>query len=371
MKILYVRSGPYELSFNSYNLQEVGLAKALCKKGYDVDILYYSKENYDQELTYSGKTIRILWRHGIKLLRSGVYPCILKKSFLKQYDYIIASEYSQIMSILLIFLNKNTFIYNGPYYNLFKIPFFEKIYDKLFCSYINKNAQKVFCKTKIAEQFLYQKGIMNTKVIGVGLDNEKIDKTNLISKHTLDIVHKLEEHTNLLFVGSITPRKNVAFLFKMYNILKHKYVDSNLQLVIIGKGTTKYLDYCFSQLDDIVRDSVLYIDFIDNSQLKYIYEKSDIFLLASTEEIFGMVLLEAMYNNLIPISSYNAGSNTLIKNNYNGFIINKFDSNEWINCIEKIILDDNRKKILGENAYKTICESFLWDKIVDKIISEF
>lgn len=371
MKILYVRSGPYELSFNSYNLQEVGLAKSLCNKGFDVDILYYSKKNYDQELVYYGKTIRILWRKGIKLLRSGIYPSILKKSFLKQYDYIIASEYSQIMSVLLIFLNKNTFIYNGPYYNLFKIPFFEKIYDRLFCSYINKNAKKIFCKTKMAEHFLHQKGILNTKVIGVGLDNEKIDKVSSISKQTLDVIHKLEGHINLLFVGSITPRKNVSFIFKMYNSLKNKYRNVNLQLVIIGKGNTKYLDYCFSLLDDAVINSVLHIEFIDNPQLKYIYKMSDIFLLASTEEIFGMVLLEAMYNSLIPISSYNAGSNTLIENDYNGFVIKKFNTNEWVNCIEKIIFDDNKKRIFGKRAHDTICKSFLWDRIVDKIVNEF
>lgn len=35
-KILYVRSGPYQVNPTSYNLQEVGLATAFAKKGFNV-----------------------------------------------------------------------------------------------------------------------------------------------------------------------------------------------------------------------------------------------------------------------------------------------------------------------------------------------
>ena len=43
-RILYIRLAPYILSFDNYNLQEVGLGKAFCKMGYDFDIIYYAKE---------------------------------------------------------------------------------------------------------------------------------------------------------------------------------------------------------------------------------------------------------------------------------------------------------------------------------------
>ncbi len=93
-RILYIRSGPYELSFDSYNLQEVGLGKAFCEAGYDFDILYYTKKNnHNQLIETPNNQLRILWRRGIKLLRSGIYPQILKKKFLSQYDAVIVSEY--------------------------------------------------------------------------------------------------------------------------------------------------------------------------------------------------------------------------------------------------------------------------------------
>ncbi|OYS90938.1 glycosyl transferase family 1, partial [Limosilactobacillus reuteri] len=127
-KILYVRSGPYKVNLNGYNLQEIGLGKAFCKKGYDFDILYYSDENKIELIDTPQNNLRILWCKGIRLLRSGVYPKILKKEFLKKYDYIIVSEYSQIMAVLLSGLHSNVYVYNGPYYNLFKLKLIEPIY---------------------------------------------------------------------------------------------------------------------------------------------------------------------------------------------------------------------------------------------------
>ena len=47
MKILIVRLFPDELNINNYNVQEIGLAKALVKKGHVCDIVLYTnkKEN--------------------------------------------------------------------------------------------------------------------------------------------------------------------------------------------------------------------------------------------------------------------------------------------------------------------------------------
>ena len=89
-KILYVRSAPYELNFNSYNLQEIGLGTAFCKVGYDFDLIYYSKRNKDQIIEVGNNRIKILWRKGIKLLRTGIYPQILnKKSYIFSINGIL------------------------------------------------------------------------------------------------------------------------------------------------------------------------------------------------------------------------------------------------------------------------------------------
>lgn len=370
MKILYLRSAPYELNFNSYNLQEIGLAKSIIKQGHKCDVIYYSKQNKNQLIHTEYGDFNLFWRKGFKILRTGIYPQILKRSFLNQYDAIIVSEYCQIMSVLITLFHNNVYLYNGPYYNLFKIPFVERIYDFLFCSYINKKMKHVFCKTKMAETFLNKKGILNTSVVGVGLDVDKFNTVKDLTPETTDLLDKMRNHKNILYVGAISDRKNTELLIKSFNELKEDSNYQNVQLVLIGRSIKGYKHKCIKLVDEKLQKSIIWCDFIPNDQMKYIYEESDMFLLPSIQEIFGMVLLEAMYFSLPVISSDNAGANTLIKSNYNGVIIKNFSSKDWANKIKKLIDDEEKSKEYGVLAQTTIKSDFLWDSISKKMVDK-
>ena len=62
------------------------------------------------------------------------------------------------------------------------------------------------------------------------------------------------------------------------------------------------------------------------------------FLLLPTEyEIFGMVLLEAMYYKTVVLTTQNGGSSTLIQNGLNGYIMQIENGWEWANTILSIL----------------------------------
>lgn len=367
-RILYVRSGPYEVRFDSYNLQEVGLGTAFCKQGYDFDLIYYAKENRDQVLDIGEKKLTIFWRKGIKLLRTGIYPFLLKRDFLAQYDIVIVSEYSQIMSYLIGKRHNNVYLYNGPYYNLFKLPFIEPIYDKLFCKKINKEMKKVFCKTKMAADYIGKKGITNTIVTGVGLDTSKFENETEILHETKSLLNNMSGKRNLLYVGSISHRKNVALLINAFVELRSLDKYKDVQLILIGKGDTSYTQKCKEIIPENLNDDIIWCEFIKNAQLKFIYKKADVFLLPSIQEIFGMVLLEAMYFGLPTISSHSAGADTLINNKQNGIIIDNFNVNKWVENISFILDNPILAKKYGDEASKTIRSEYLWDKIAGKML---
>lgn len=367
-KLLYLRSAPYQLNYKSYNLQEVGLAKAFCKHGYDCDIVYYSKENSDQVIKSENGKIRILWRNGIKILRSGIYPSILKKSFLDQYDVIIVSEYSQIMSVIVSHMTDKVYLYNGPYYNLFKIPFMQSVYDSIFAEYINKKMRKTFMKSELAKQFLDNKGITNSVVVGVGLDISVYEHENEITDTTQNLLNQMKDKKNLLYVGALSKRKNFKFLVEVFKLIKEREGYEDVQLVVIGKGNEKYVKSCLEVIDEKYRDSLIICSFIENAQLKYIYPEATIFLLPSVQEIFGMVLLEAMHFSVPIISSLNGGSGTLIESEVNGIIIPTFETQKWVDKISHLLEDNQRRKAIGKSAHKTVDEHYLWDSISEKMI---
>lgn len=369
-RILYVRSAPYVLNFDSYNLQEVGLGKAFCLRGYDFDIIYYSKENKDQIIEVGERRLTILWRKGVRLLRTGIYLFALNEDFLNKYDYVIMSEYSQIMSYLVAKRHDHVYIYNGLYYNLFKIPATEFFYDMLFCKQINCTAKKTFCKTQMAAEFIESKGIVNTAVVGVGLDVSKFESEIYINKETSELLKEMEGKRNLLYVGSIIPRKNTELLIKAFIELKKKEEFEDVQLVIVGKGDSSYQKKCKELISDLKVNDIVWCEFIKNSQLKYIYQKAYAFMLPSVQEIFGMVLLEAMYFGVPVVASHSAGAGTLIQNRQNGIIIEGFKVDEWVDELSTLLNNPKIASEYGTAASLRIRNDFMWDSICTKMLTD-
>lgn len=368
-RILYIRSGPYQINLNAYNSQEIGLSKAFEDKGICCDIVYYhSERDFDQVIKKGDKSINIFWRKGFRLLRSGLYPQVLKKDFLKQYDAVIVSEYSQIMSVILSKLHDNVYIYNGPYYNLFKIPFLERIYDALFCKTLNKNVKKIFCKTEMSKEYLEKKGFKNCVAVGVGLDTEKFDNEKIIEPETIELLKKMDGYRNLIYVGSVSKRKNIALLIKAFNIIKSDKQNRDVQFVIIGKDEGGYFEECKKIVEPQTESSIVYKPFIKNSQLKFIYQQADIFLLPSVKEIFGMVLLEAMNFGLPTVASGSAGAKTLIENGVSGVVLDDFSDEKWANAIQELLDSEKKRKFMGNAASELIRKHFTWESIVDKML---
>ena len=366
-RILYIRSAPYKVNLNSYNLQEVGFSKELCKKGIDCDIIYYSDEDKDQVIyEYGDNKVTILWRKGIRIIRTGIYPKILNDKFMNKYDLIITTEYGQIMSLLCSKYNPKVVLYNGPYYNMFKIPIVEKIYDILFAKRINKNMDKIFAKSKLAKEFLESKGFTNIDTLGVGLDITVFNQDIKLNKEVNDVIEYMKSNKCLLYVGSLEDRKNFRFILSVFE--KVNKIHPEIKLVVVGKGKESYVKSSFEMIDSITRDNILHINQMDNKYLKYIYEESKVFLLPSKLEIFGMVLLEAMYFGATTITSVNGGSATLIENGKNGVVIDSFKEDIWIEKIIRLVNNDDDRRQISINAKKTILDGFTWEKISRKFL---
>ncbi|APX73335.1 hypothetical protein BTM29_05020 [Companilactobacillus allii] len=368
-KVLIVRSGPYPVNINGYNDQFIGLARAFAKKGIKSDIIFYSKNKESNILIESNPEIVVHNIRGIRILRTGIYPQLLKKSFLKKYDLVITTEYSQIMTVLLgIFSEAPVILYTGPYYNLFKIPCMSAIYDFLFTKTINRHMDKIISKSELATKYLEKKGYSSVKTLGVGQDIKRFQETSHMDENVSKIINEMKKTRTILTVGSIDSRKNYFFTLLVFKKLLTK--DPDFQLLIIGNGNDRYIKKGLKMLSKEERKKVKFGGRIDNQQLKYVYPNAFAFLLPSKLEIFGMVLLEAMYFKCPVVSSINGGSTTMIEDGINGYIrnINEDDIEEWVNVLIKLNDKETRKKIIG-CARNTIQNEFSWDKLADSFLN--
>ena len=183
----------------------------------------------------------------------------------------------------------------------------------------------------------------------------------------------------ILYVGTLSDRKNFPFLLKIYQKVIENYPDVKFVIIgksvinplkkLLGKKDSNYEKECMSKFPQNVKDGIIRVQRIDNPQLKFIYPLAKAFLLPSKIEIFGMVLLEAMYFKTPVITSYNGGSATLIEGKETGLVLKDFDPNLWANAIGKYLDDSQYVEKVKNNAHELVLNHFNWKNLANQIIS--
>ena len=102
-------------------------------------------------------------------------------------------------------------------------------------------------------------------------------------------------------------------------------------------------------------------------QLSDVYKKSQIMLFPTNYDIFGMVLLEAMYFDLPVVSSCNGGADMLIQDKKSGFLVPKLDEKVWIETVLEII-NKRMYEQVKSNLRNMNHKVYTWDFIAEKMI---
>lgn len=135
-----------------------------------------------------------------------------------------------------------------------------------------------------------------------------------------------KEIKNFLYVGRLSPEKNLDFLISVFNKLP------NLILNIVGYGNQK------DELEKIANHNIKFLGSIDNKKLSKIYQQNDVFILPSKVEPWGLVVEEALNNGLPILLSNRVGClEELLSEGKNGFSFIYNDDASLINTINKII----------------------------------
>ena len=381
-KVLFVRTPCGDLNPNTYNNQQIGMGKAFCRMGYDFDFITFKKKDQKEWIffEYNGCKARWIEKPRKRVFRWGINMSIVDREFLSQYDFVLSQEYYQIMTYFLSKESNNVVMYSGPYTNLFYTSLGSKLYDRLFTKKINRNIQHKLTKSVLAQRFLEDKGYDNVTTVGVGLDFERFENEKEMAPETKPIVDFMTEHKCILYVGSLWSVKNYPFLLEVFQKVRER--DPEIKLVtigrsiasplakLLGKSNESYAKEVEAKFPKEVMNNIYHVEKIPNPQLKYIYPQAKVFLLPSHFEIFGMVLLEAMYFGVPVVTRLNGGSSSMIEGRNSGIIVDEYDADKWADAIFKYLNEPDYAQMVSENAKKIVREEFTWDAIVNKMIKE-
>lgn len=377
--ILFVRATPYDEDLNGYNVQGAGIARAFCKLGHHCDYLNFHKtrEEIVDLCEIDGCKARVIFKKRLRLFRTGICVDALKREFLSQYDIVICREYNQLMTYFIAGRHPNTSMYSGPYWNMFMVPAFSAIYDKLYTKKMNQRLKCKFVKSQLAKEFLEAKGYSDLIDVGVGLDTTRFENVEC-SDSTLKIVNYMKANRCILYIGTLDANKNIPFILQVYLKLLEKEKDIKLILIgkseqtlknkLLGKSNASYYEELQKTIPKRIRKSVIHINRVDNPQLQFIYPLAKAFILPSIHEIFGMVMLEAMYFGAPVITSRNGGSSTLIPNEEYGQMYEDFNIEHWVNGILRYLNDSAYTDLVKMNCKEQIRNQYTWETIAGKML---
>jgi len=110
---------------------------------------------------------------------------------------------------------------------------------------------------------------------------------------------QLAERGFLLYVGGISPHKNLAVLIDAVAALRRRPATATLKLAIVGDHSG---DVFFSAYEELRRqcaalqlgDAVVFTGYVDDAALVVLYNRAAAFVLPSLAEGFGLPVLEAL-----------------------------------------------------------------------------
>ena len=340
----------------------------------EIEVLFVSmsKINEYQEIT---KNIPF------KVINSKVLPKIIKKSIVEidEYKRIIDEFKPDIVHSHLFWSELLTREYTKP-----GITYVSHCHDNMI-EFRNFSLKTIFNKLKLA-RFFEKKWMIrkyskcNNYFLTISTNSEKYYKSvlpkklqkikllpNAISLKKFDTrleseKNNLTEKLKLITVGTLFKLKNHSFLLDVIKELKNKKI--NVELNILGDGPEKNnLQHKINHLN--LQTTVKLVGNVKNVE-NYL-RNSDIYIHSSLSEAFGLVFIEAMAAGL-PIVSLNGGGNKdLIKNDFNGYILDKPNVKLFIEKILQIKNNTILYNKLSKNAIE-FSKRFSIESYADKLI---
>ncbi len=202
-------------------------------------------------------------------------------------------------------------------------------------------------------------------VVYSGVDSERYDPRH-ISPYRSDVRrrHSIGKDASVvLFVGGDWERKGLACAIIALSLMD----CTEAMLLVVGQGDID--TYRQIARERGVEGRVIFAG-LSKEVWKY-YAASDVVVLPTLNEAFGLVVLEAMSMGLPVLVSSLAGASELIEDGLNGLLIkDPTDALEIATKLDAILLNERLKSLLCEEGRQT-ARNYTWDMVAQKHIEVY
>jgi glycosyltransferase involved in cell wall biosynthesis len=169
---------------------------------------------------------------------------------------------------------------------------------------------------------------------------------------------KLRDKGYVLFVGTIQPRKNIAFLIAAYAQISPA-VRKQTKLVIAGSRGWMSEDVYGLPGKLGIGESVVFTGRVDEGELDALYSGAVAYVQPSITEGFGLPVLEAMANGVAVVSSDGGALGEVVGEA--GMVLPVSDLVAWTNGLSKVLTQPRlRERMAAAGRWRV--REFSWTK---------
>ncbi len=190
--------------------------------------------------------------------------------------------------------------------------------------------------------------------------NEDTSLENVRKKYRLP-------HEFILFIGTISPRKNPGGLIESISILRKRGLK-DISLIMIGPEGFKAGEVLRLIYERNIEDSVRHIGYVPYEDMPYIYNMASLLVYPSLYEGFGLPPLEAMACG-VPVIASNISSIPEILGDA-ALLVDPYNPGEIADYIEKILNDESLRSSHIEKGLKKAA-SYSWEDTAKKVLKVY
>lgn len=213
-----------------------------------------------------------------------------------------------------------------------------------------------------------QKGCLKIIPYGTDANNFRlIPKAEARAKLRLNLTEQI-----VLYVGRFEPRKGIETLIQAC-VQSEAQKEGNLRLILVGGSCPDRIDgQERKRLEQIIREvglaqKTLFSGQLDHSVLPLYYAASDVCVIPSHYEPFGLVAIEAMACGTPVVASDVGGLKFAVVPEKTGLLVPSQSITAFTTAIDRILADKGWVKQLRINASARVREQFTWERTVSQL----
>lgn len=231
---------------------------------------------------------------------------------------------------------------------------------------------------------------LNKLTAAIGISNHINTKVNrFVNEKKIHLIHlaidasaashtfpsqRIDDRITATFIGRFVEKKSPLELLESFRIAKSLEKSDKLHLKMIGDGPLFQESLDFIKLHQLENSISLLGALPHNETLKelkdsHFYVQHSVTAKSGDQEGQGVTLVEALSYGLPIITTNHNGFTDVIKDNYNGFLVEEHDTNAMGERMVSLSENINTWDLMGENGIEHVKKEFNFETELSKLVT--